>query len=319
MAVVIRGHNVPQAFVEGLWVLRTFGASEDSRAGPVITIQEPVELLIRDPRERVLTCPERDANPFFHVMEFVWMMAGSRTVGWLKQFNKRIEEYADNGIVMNAAYGHRWRYNFFHDQIQRVVEILRKDVNTRRAVIAMWDPNQDLDDGHKDYACNTHIYFRSVNGRLDMTVCNRSNDFVWGMMGANAVHMTLLHELIAHYVGLELGLYRVLTNNLHIYTEKYGDMLRNPPIEHDVYLSKKPIRLITDRTSLSSFLEECEMFVAGDFKEVTNSWLKNTALPIYLAYTDRLYHQSDGTDRVSEIEAPDWREACGQWIARKTS
>ncbi len=64
--------------------------------------------------------------------------------------------------------------------------------NDRRTVVGMWDPWEDLweeNDG-KDYPCNTQIYFWERKGQLNMTVCNRSNDMIWGAYGANAVHMS---------------------------------------------------------------------------------------------------------------------------------
>ena len=37
----------------------------------------------------------------------------------------------------------------------------------------------------KDVPCNTHAYFAiNAEGSLDLTVCNRSNDLVWGCLGA---------------------------------------------------------------------------------------------------------------------------------------
>ena len=33
--------------------------------------------------------------------------------------------------------------------------------------------------------------------KLCMTVCNRSNDMLWGAYGANVVHMSMLQEFVA--------------------------------------------------------------------------------------------------------------------------
>jgi hypothetical protein len=48
------------------------------------------------PTERVLFSPRRDANPVFHLMEALWMLAGESEVAWLSQFSSNIASYAEH-------------------------------------------------------------------------------------------------------------------------------------------------------------------------------------------------------------------------------
>jgi len=107
---------------------------------------EPVTTTYLRPTERVLFHAGRDANPIFHLMEAIWMLAGRNDVAFLEQFNRTIGQYSDNGEVFNAAYGHRWRKHFGHDQLIEVINLLRKDPKSRQAVIQMWD-DKDLLNG----------------------------------------------------------------------------------------------------------------------------------------------------------------------------
>ena len=194
----VTAKNIPHAYKEVMELIHIIGAQEESRNGTVISIQQPFTLRITNPEQRVLFNPARDANPFFHVMESIWMFAGRNDAKWLTTYNKRYKNYAEPSGSVHGAYGMRWRYQFAIDQIAEVIDILGANPSTRQAVISMWSPFLDLTDRPlNDRPCNTHIYFRTVAGKLNMTVCNRSNDVVWGMLGANAVHMTYLHELIA--------------------------------------------------------------------------------------------------------------------------
>jgi hypothetical protein len=61
------------------------------------------------PCERVLFSPRRNANPFFHFFEALWILAGSNDVQWLSHFNKRMAEFSDNGRTFHGAYGYRLR------------------------------------------------------------------------------------------------------------------------------------------------------------------------------------------------------------------
>jgi len=312
----LRAQNFPEAYHETLWKLRVCGRREQTRNGIATTIQEPFTLTVERPWERVISCPVRDANPFFHVMEVVWMFSGQRNVGWLKQFNKRMVEFAEPTGVIHGAYGHRW-FKLWGDQVERVIQQLHCDPTTRQAVIAMWDPLTDYLKHWKDRPCNTHIYFRMVNGKLDMTICNRSNDVIWGMFGANCVHMSYLHEFVARAVGVLQGKYHVMTNNLHFYHGVYpnGDAIWENYVEHSIYGSAKHFPFLTLGHNYRKMHHECMEFISGFDKYLTMPWLTKVAKPMrdcYLAKSHgaRLAH-------ASLIEDEAWQAAALMWLERR--
>jgi hypothetical protein len=184
----------------------------------------------------------------------------------------------------------------------------------------MWDPFTDLGPG-KDLPCNTHIYLRIVQDKLTMTVCNRSNDLIWGMLGANAVHMTMLHELVAQAVGVEQGDYNVFTNNLHIYhsvpnfkaymgTTTVNDQYRNQP--HHV-------PLLAPGETLGQFFadaEDCLFSTSGYASDFRTAWFERVAKPMLGAYNDRLGGK-DGLEKIWSVAADDWRVAARLWTEWK--
>ena len=80
---VIRARNVQEALVVGLQDLRRYGVERESRNGPVVVFPEPVTTVCERPEERVLFHCERDANPFFHLFEALWMLAGRNDLAYL--------------------------------------------------------------------------------------------------------------------------------------------------------------------------------------------------------------------------------------------
>src|SRR5690606_6235064 len=140
---------------------------------------------------------ERDANPFLHFFESLWMLAGRNDVDYMTRLVRRFAAYSDDGKTFNGAYGYRWRKWFGRDQLQQIIGALRSNPQDRRCVLGMWDAGHDLGLQSADLPCNTHIYFRIQDDRLNMTVCNRSNDAIWGAVGANVVHMSFLQEYMA--------------------------------------------------------------------------------------------------------------------------
>lgn len=201
--------------------IKQFGVLEDTRIGPAYTFPCPVAVTLTDPRKRVLFCKTRKANPLFHLVEAMWMLGGGHDGRGLLPFVKRFSEFMEKDGKVHGAYGHRWRKYFSFDQIQYVLGLLEKNPLDRRAVIQMWDPETDTQAAFKDRPCNTELMFRyqSERKQLDMLVVNRSNDLVWGMLGANVVHMSILHEYIANSLCMELGRMTTVTNNLHAYKE----------------------------------------------------------------------------------------------------
>lgn len=328
--ITIFARNAPEAYAESYWIMKANAKPENSRAGPVLAMPAPTILEISHPMERVITDVARDCNPFFHVMETIWMFAGSDKVDFPAMFNSGYRQYAEDNGVVHGAYGKRWRDHFQPaeigprfkmDQIQLAIAILRKDPESRQVVLGMWDPSEDLGAKKRDRPCNTHIYFRHVDGGLDMTVCNRSNDLLWGMLGANIVHMTYLHELVAFGSDLAIGAYRVFTNNLHVYTENdVTKRFMTGPVRHDVYLHATPTPLLVEGETVEDFLRDCEDFV-NDRKFVSGTvyktkWMNEVAVPMYLAYLCKEVEYR--LELVDTITAEDWRVACRQWIVRKT-
>lgn len=323
MELIVR--NVNQAFSEIFWKLKVLNLEPvPTRNGPAIVHPEMVTTVYTCPNERVLFHSGRDANPIFHLMESIWMLAGRNDVGFLKQFNQRMGDFSDDGRSFNAAYGHRWRKHFGHDQLEEIIKMLRRDPGTRQAVMQIWD-HTDLHKKTKDKACNTQVIFDVRKDRLNMTVFNRSNDIWWGAYGANAVHFSFLQEFVASSIGRRVGVYRQVSNNFHLYTELYDakKYLINPPdsAQYDYYsngtLRPLPIML---NGEYKLFLAECEMFCAEPFNDkihYANPFFEHVARPMAMISKVRKSKVGDGRYYAQHIRAEDWRRAAFEWIDRR--
>lgn len=287
---VITANNVNDALTSGFYWLKATGQIEKSRGGDVMVARGPVATRYFCPKERVLFNPTRDANPVFHLMEAIWMLSGQRNVEWLLQFNSTFDRFAEDDKEMHGAYGYRWRKHFPQDQIFAVIHELRRLPNSRRAVIAMWDPDADLRVDKKDIPCNTHIYFGIRDGHLDMSVCCRSNDILWGAYGANAVHMSILQEVIAYGVGVPVGSYVQFSNNFHAYLDapNVRQYLQEPPETVDYYERREvePMPLLRGSETVDQLLADCEDMCLGGFATRTR-FLQRVAEPLREAYIAR--------------------------------
>jgi thymidylate synthase len=357
MIHVNRVRNVNAALHDGLALLSRPGCftEQGSRNGPVRMATGPVITETAKPMERVLFSPLRAANPFFHLFESLWMLAGRNDLPWLAQFNKQMASYSDDGgKTQPAAYGFRWREYFGYDQIDEIVDQLTADPLSRRATLAMWDPwgihqtsegqfalNGDLLSARdsKDVPCNTHAYFQMITDeqgtRLDMTVCCRSNDALWGAHGANAVHFSVLQEYVAAKLArtldhdIRIGGMVQLSNNYHVYT----GVLKIPAAElamdalnHDRYsghggvpVSVTPMftNLRLFEQDLPKFMEMAKPGAKSKWAELADPFLARTAVPMLRAWRyHKLADYKTAVGCTHDIQGEDWRVACNEWMAR---
>lgn len=342
---------------------------KESRNGPVLMIDEPILITYRCPWERVLFNPARDANPFFHLYEALWMLAGRNDVASVAYYASNMANYSDDGKTLNGAYGYRWRHAkaipnstdiVGYDQLDILVNHLKADPTSRRAVLQMWNVEDDLLKigkieplvkdrwlGSKDVCCNLSVMFSIreehnyerdlvITKYLDMTVTNRSNDMIWGLLGANYVHFTILQEYMAARLGVEVGLYHHFTNNLHIYESNWKpeEWLKDAHIHNYGYhvgAGAEPTGIVSLVWDSERFEKETAQLVdlhdgRGDYtdpiKFPTAVWgepfLENVVRPALNAFHH--YKRKDLDSALAwagSIIAEDWRIACTRWLERR--
>lgn len=325
----IHARNVNDAFVSGMKLLYEEGTPRRSRAGDVLEYPTCVATVYEKPWERVLFNPVRDANPFFHLMESLWMLRGQRDVQSMVRYNKRMDEYSDDGEVFHGAYGYRWRNHFSQDyrlldQINIIIRRLKKDPIDRRCVLQMWDAPYDLNVNKVDIPCNTHVYFKLRDElghsskyvhyfpKLHMTVCCRSNDIIWGAYGANAVHFSMLQQYIADSLGVAMGPYVQISDSFHAYKNVF-DAYRIP--EEGLPCHS---RELYDNFSNTRFRIPRDLDF-GDAMFYKSSFYKELIEPMTKAWD----HWKNGEwqaafDTVkSQMPIQDWRHACLEWLERR--
>lgn len=323
MAITVTARNVNRVLEELIWKMRVYGVPEASRNGPVLRIDEPVVVKYLQPRERVLFSGVRDANPFFHLFESLWMLAGRNDVEFVAQFAKQLAVYSDDGKTLNGAYGHRWRYHFDVDQVEAAIAELRRDAISRRVVIGMWDPSRDLPliAAGADVPCNLALTFQIKEEGLVLTVFNRSNDIVWGLAGANAVHFSILQDYVASALGLPMGPYYQITTNAHMYKNEQGDKLLQNQNWPDYYTEggfrweQRPLFI-----NKEAFDDDLNYFMQQDLTHrYQTAFFSGTAVPMLRTWTMR----RDGEDitalriEANTIKSPDWQIAVKDWLNRR--
>jgi thymidylate synthase len=321
----IYARNVNDAWQHAIGLIEQCGMPEPSRNGPVVVAPWPVVTVYERPMERVLFDPVRDANPIFHLHEALWMLAGRNDATWLDQFVADFSaRFAEKDGTMHGAYGYRWRSHFLDirairedlDQLDNVVSILNTDASSRQAVIQMWDAEVDLGvPGLKDRPCNTQVYLRIHEGRLDLGVTCRSNDIVWGCYGANAVHFSILQEYLAARLEVVIGTMTQFSWNWHMYENARHLANHDSANGWPSYPTITP--LVDDA---DTFDDEVAAYVddPDSVKGASNTFLDTTARPMWEANRARkLGDYEIALQWADKIVALDWRTATTAWLKRR--
>ena len=328
----IAARNVNDAVLSGIDLLAQEGFERDSRNGPVLVMDGPVTTLYRDPTERVLTWKARDANPFFHLYEALYMLTGNASVAPLTWFVKNMSRFSDDGFVFNGFYGQRWRGYFGHDQLRKIADQLTTNPDDRRCVLQMWDGRHDLGSKSNDVPCNTAVYFSiNVNDELDMTVTNRSNDIVWGAYGANSVHMSMLQEYLAGLIHVPVGRYWQVSNNFHGYLDTLTPLLAADRSDIDTFnpysIAHESGGIEATPLLFGATQDELDHDIAYlgsrhprniDWTECQTYFVGEVLAPAVEAYK---HHKAKDPEQAMAhaemIGASDWRLACTEWIERR--
>lgn len=335
---MITTRNTNTAMLPVYDYITAYGTEEDTRNGRVISLDHPLVIEYLKPEEMVNFCRVRNANPFFHFVEMLWMLEAKGDLELIQRYVARMAEYSDDGIGFNAHYGHRIRNYWRFDQLIDAIEILYAEPTSRQVVVQIWSPD-DLRAYKvtKDRACNIALLFRILNGELCMTVFNRSNDAIWGgVSGANITNLGIFQLYVAAALRLPVGKQWVVSNNLHLYLDnpqtaalinKYtGEYPGTPLIVPDLYLHKnvEPQPLLSTGetvTMLDSDIPKLMQAERNNWDKVPKfrtKFIENTAKPLMLAHFH--YRKKDmekALETCMKIQASDWRFACAEWLTRK--
>lgn len=207
---------------------------------------------LENPRNRLIASPARAVNYGFAVGELCWYLRGDTDLETMLFYNKRMGQFSDDGKTINSAYGHR----MFRDrwaitdgvalkrsrsQLDNVVDELKKDPDSRRAIMHINEPGDLLravERGSKDVPCTLSIQLLIRDRRLHMVVNMRSNDVVWGLP-YDVFSFTCLQEVFLHVLREEgvpvddLGTYHHHAGSLHIY-DTHFEMAKQIAAEPDV-------------------------------------------------------------------------------------
>lgn len=187
---------------------------------------------------------------------------------FIQPYIKRYEEDAVDG-VLPGAYGPRlFDMHGQYDQIANATDLLRKSPGSRRAVIQLFDAS-DIAARKSEIPCTTTLQFHVRDRLLHMSVMMRSNDAYFGLPH-DVFCFTMLQEMMARRLGVELGHYIHHAGSMHVYDEFTDRMTRymregfQRPIEMGRMPDGDPFALVPGLLAAEAAVRNGEAVAAED-------------------------------------------------------
>src|SRR5437868_5168996 len=169
------------------------------------------------------------------VHELLWFLAGDTNVKYLNEHGVRIwDEWADERGELGPVYGQQWRSwpaadGAAIDQIAHVVEMIKKNPDSRRLIVSAWNPAEI--DKMALPPCHCLFQFYVAEGRLSCQLYQRSADAFLGVP-FNIGSYALLTLMVAQVTGLEPFEFVHAFGDAHLYLDHLDqarEQLRRTP------------------------------------------------------------------------------------------
>ena len=226
--------SVDSAFINIIRDLLTNGHTTDSRNGPVRECLG-AQIILENINHPFLMNERRKLSPYYACAELLWYLSGTDRTEMIEAYAPSYKNYAEDGTA-HGAYGQRLTSNLEDEsscgenQLDLVIELLRKDPDTRQAVITFWDASKDLCQDYKDIPCTLSLQFLIRNDVLVLITTMRSND-VWLGLPYDIFAFTCIQRLVAQALGIQCGSYVHQAGSLHLYEKNWksaAEAMENP-------------------------------------------------------------------------------------------
>lgn len=207
-------NNANEAFEYFLDKLRTEGVDFDNTKALF-----NVGFTIENPTDNAIHNEERKFSLNYAEAEWQWYLSGDPRISKLGEIYGKIPpiwvRMADENGEVNSNYGYQWKR---HDQLSRVIKLLKAQKSTRQASISIYD-GKEIQNYVNDTPCTYAVNFTILNNKLNMSVMMRSNDIWYGFCN-DQYCFSMLQKLVADELFIDVGTYFHFVNNLHVYNDK---------------------------------------------------------------------------------------------------
>lgn len=207
------------------------------------------------------------------IVELLWFLKGATNIKYLKDNGVSIwDEWATEEGDIGPMYGHQWvnwggmpvkhdmseldKTNYLKgvNQIEWLINSIKTKPNSRRLIVTAWNPEDIPDESispienvrrEKPALTSCHNFFQVYvrDGKLDMMVNIRSNDWFLGNP-YNTASYALLTHMLAQQCDLDVGDLIITVGDCHLYLNHIDQikeqLSREPRALPKLVINRKP-------------------------------------------------------------------------------
>ena len=150
------------------------------------------KLILRNPRDRIITLPSRKFSKRYFVGELSFYLSGSNDLEFIAHYAPFWRQVSDNGKIVNSAYGKRLFLDFNSSgyiQFNYAIKCLKEDKDSRKSIMMIYDPCDAKES--KDNPCTMYLQFFIRNDKLIAEAHMRSND-IWLVIPYDIAFFTIV-------------------------------------------------------------------------------------------------------------------------------
>jgi thymidylate synthase len=147
--------------------------------------------------------------------ELLWYLSKRNDLEFITYYISKYEDESEDKAPIHGAYGPRIFDSAGHDQLENAILLLTQWPSSRRAVIQIFEA-QDISKKRKEVPCTCTLQFLIRQNKLLMFTYMRSNDAYMGLPH-DIYAFTMLQEIAARRLNVEVGAYHHLVGSLHLY------------------------------------------------------------------------------------------------------
>ena len=177
------------------------------------------------------------------IHELLWFLKGDTNTQYLKDHGVSIwNAWADDQGDLGPIYGKQWRDWNGIDQLRNVVDILRNDPHSRRAIVSAWNVS-DLDKMAL-HPCHCLFQFFVIDHKVHCHLYQRSADVFLGVP-FNLASYALLTHIIAAETLYDVGDFVWTGGVVHLYKNHFDQaklqLTRTPQEKPALRIKRKPV------------------------------------------------------------------------------
>ncbi|MCL1847818.1 MAG: thymidylate synthase [Coriobacteriia bacterium] len=238
--IFVEGKTLPEVYHKGIlalsahgqladcsdWNLKDLASYSQLECRMTLHIEEP----LKEPRiSKCIICGPRELEQYrLEILDGLLDFA----------VDVQVERNGVMEPLEDYTYHHRMTRPL--DQLDFIVNELRRNpqMSSRRAVIGIRDNLRDSQ--LQNPACLQSLHFLVRQGKLDLCVMFRSNDFAQAFF-MNAFGLICLQERVAGQLGIPVGTYAQTSNSMHVYEQNlemfaaFASRIASEPLEALTY------------------------------------------------------------------------------------